>query len=86
MLGNEMLGKMLDEAVRRIQHSIHHLKTKFVLISVSLQILDEPTWVVKRIQHYTFVFSMLNEILDAFYRGLMQITVFCIFKLRRIDQ
>ena len=52
-----MLGEMLDGAVKRIQHSIQHLKTKFVFdldqtsSNISLQMLDEPTWVVKRIQH-----------------------------------
>ena len=55
---NEMLGEMLDEAVKRIQHSIQHLKTKFVFdldqtsSNITLQMLDDPTWVVKRIQHF----------------------------------
>ena len=55
---NEMLGEMLNEAVKRIQHSIQHLKTKFVFdldqtsSNITLQMLDDPTWVVKRIQHF----------------------------------
>ena len=54
MLINEMLDEMLDQAVKRIQHSIQHLKTKFVFdldqtsSNINLQIFDDPTWVVKR--------------------------------------
>ena len=55
---NEMLDEMLDQAVKRIQHSIQHSKTKFVFdldqtsSNINLQMLDDPTWVVKRIQHF----------------------------------
>ena len=55
---NEMLDELLDQMVKRIQHSIQHLKTKFVLnpdqtsSKVNLQMFDDPTWVVKRIQHF----------------------------------
>ena len=52
---NRMLGEMLDEAVKRIQH----LKTKFVFdldqtsSNISLQMLDDSTWVVKYIKYCT---------------------------------
>ena len=55
---NEMLDEMLDQAVKRIQHSIQHSKTKFVFdldqtsSNINLQMLNDPTWVVKRIQHF----------------------------------
>ena len=55
---NELLDEMLDQAVKRIQHSIQHLKTKFVFdldqtsSKSMLQMFDDPTWVVKRIQHF----------------------------------
>ena len=79
---NEMLDEMLDQVVKRIQHSIQHSKTKFVFdldqtsSNINLQMLDDPTWVVKRIQHFhpTLVFSMLDEMLDAFDQGLTDYT------------
>ena len=52
MPSNKMLGEMLDEAVKRIQHCIQHLKIKFVFdlnqtsSNINLQILDDPTGVV----------------------------------------
>ena len=55
---NEMLDEKLDQVVKRIQHSIQHLKTKFVFdldqtsSNINLHMLDDPTWVVKRIQHF----------------------------------
>ena len=58
MPNHEMLDEMLDEAVKRIQHWIQQLKTKFVFdldqtsSNINLQLLDHPTWVVKRIQHF----------------------------------
>ena len=55
---NEMLDVMLDQAVKRVQYAIQHLKTKFdfdldqTSSDFNLQMLDDPTWVVKRIQHF----------------------------------
>ena len=49
MPSNEMLDEMLDQAVKRIQHSIQRLKTEFVFdlhqisSNVNLQMLDDPT-------------------------------------------
>ena len=54
---NEMLDEMLDQPVKCIQHSVQHLKTKFVFdldqtsSNINLQMFDDPTWVVKRKQH-----------------------------------
>ena len=56
-----MLGKMLDEAAKRIQYSIQTLKTKFVFnvdqtsSNIIWQTLDDPKWV--------------DVMLDAFDRG-----------------
>ena len=56
-----MLGKMLDEAAKRIQYSIQTLKTKFVFnvdqtsSNIIWQTLDDPKWV--------------DAMLDAFDRG-----------------
>ena len=55
---NKMLGGVLDQAVKRSQHSIQHLRTQFVFdldqtsYNINFQMFDEPTWVVKRIQHF----------------------------------
>ena len=76
---NEMLDEMLDQAVKRIQHSIQHSKTKFVFdlgqtsSNINLQMLDDPAWGMGGQTHPTFhptlVFSMLDEMLDAFDQG-----------------
>ena len=46
---NEMLDEMLDQAVKRIQHSFQRLEAKFVFdldqtsSNINLQMFDDPT-------------------------------------------
>ena len=70
---DEMLDEMLDQAVKRIQNSNQHSKTKFVFdldqtsSNINLQMFNisnmggqtHPTF------HPILVFSMLEELFDA---------------------
>ena len=70
MYTNEMLDEMLDQAVKRIQHSIQHFENKNFFISIKLQIAN--VWwsnmggqTHPALHPAPLVFSMLDEMLDA---------------------
>ena len=78
--------------VKRIQHSIQHLKNIFFDLdqtssNTSLQMLDDPTWGCQ--MHLTFyqifAFSILDETLDAFDRGFSHFSTVPFDLIKRKD-
>ena len=57
--------------------------------NINSQMLDDPTWVIKRSQHIfhpAFVFSLLDEMLNALDPGIkeLKVTSNAVLKIRNI--